>query len=126
MADTLISKSTQAVTIMNEVNQIINQQSDYMDRTEEIFELVKKGIDYSINGITRIFNMSDDMNVKRNMVTDSVRNLTVIAEKNVKNVKKASDSILIVSTEIEGISSEARTMKDIAKTLDDNMKKFKT
>lgn len=123
--DSLISDSAKAVSTMGEVKEIMNQQSENVGKTEEIFTQVKNGIDGSIDGVNIIADKTRQMDEARVNVVDVVQNLTAIAQQNAASTQETSASVTEVSSIVYDISSNAEKLKAIADELDKNMKVFK-
>lgn len=123
--DSLISDSAKAVSTMGEVKEIMNQQSDNVGKTEEIFTQVKNGIDGSIDGVNIIADKTRQMDEARVNVVDVVQNLTAIAQQNAASTQETSASVTEVSSIVYDISSNAEKLRAIADELDKNMKVFK-
>ena len=122
--DSLITDSEKAVTTMDEVKEIMSQQSENVGKTETIFTQVKNGIDSSIDGINSIADKTKNMDDARVNVVDVVQNLTAIAQENAASTEETSASVTEVSSIVYDISSNAEKLKAIADELDRNMKIF--
>ena len=123
--DSLISDSEKAVATMDEVKEIMSQQSENVGKTETIFSQVKNGIDSSIDGINSIADKAKSMDDARVNVVDVVQNLTAIAQENAASTEETSASVTEVSSIVYDISTNAEKLKAIADELDRNMKIFK-
>lgn len=123
--DSLISDSEKAVATMGEVRKIMGTQSEHVDQTEEIFTLVKDGIDGSIEGVNKIADKTRQMDGARVNVVDVVQNLTAIAQENAASAEQTSASVTEVSSIVYDISSNASRLREIADNLEQNMKIFK-
>ena len=123
--DSLISDSEKAVTTMGEVKDIMNQQSENVGKTEEIFAQVKNGINGSIEGVNIIADKTKQMDDARVNVVDVVQNLTAIAQQNAASTQETSASVTEVSGIVYDISSNAEKLKAIADELEKNMKVFR-
>ena len=110
---------------MDEVKEIMNQQSDNVEKTEEIFTRVKNGIDSSIQDINAISEDTRQMDSARVNVVDVVQNLTAIAEENAASTEQTSASVTEVSSIVYDISENAEKLKSIADELEKDMKIFK-
>ncbi|MGN0402479.1 MAG: methyl-accepting chemotaxis protein [Acetatifactor sp.] len=68
----LISDSQKAVATMTEVREIMNSQSENVEKTNKIFTEVKDGITSSINGIRQIADKTKELDNARVAVVDVV------------------------------------------------------
>lgn len=125
ITDSLISDSEKAVATMGEVKEIISTQSEHVNKTEEIFALVKDGIDNSISGVNKIADKTKQMDGARVNVVDVVQNLTAIAQENAASAEETSASVTEVSTIVYDISENASRLREIADSLERNMEIFK-
>lgn len=123
--DSLISDSEKAVETMGEVKDIISTQSEHVGKTEEIFALVKEGIDGSIDGVNKIADKTRQMDGARVNVVDVVQNLTAIAQENAASAEETSASVTEVSSIVYDISENASKLREIADDLERNMGVFK-
>ncbi len=125
ITDSLIEDSKKAVTIMEEVKQIMMKQNEHIAKTDEIFTEVKTGIDGSIDGVSRIAEKTRQMDNARLNVVDVVQNLTAIAEENAASTQETSASVTEVNSIVTNISENADNMKHVADELEQNMNIFK-
>lgn len=125
ITDSLISDSEKAVKTMGEVKEIMNEQSEHVSKTDEIFAQVKNGIDSSIGGVNRIAEKTRQMDTARISVVDVVQNLTAIAQENAASTEETSASVTEVSGIVYNISENASKMKGVADELEQNMNVFK-
>lgn len=125
ITDSLISDSEKAVKTMGEVKEIMNEQSEHVSKTDEIFAQVKNGIDSLIGGVNRIAEKTRQMDTARISVVDVVQNLTAIAQENAASTEETSASVTEVSGIVYNISENASKMKGVADELEQNMNVFK-
>ena len=123
--DTLIEDSEKAVTTMNEVKEIMEQQSEKVERTGQAFEEVKQGIDLSIRGVDDIKVRTGNMDQARVKVVDVVQNLPAIAEENAACTEETSASVTEVNSIVAGISDSATELHRIAEALKESVTFFK-
>ncbi|MED9902756.1 MAG: methyl-accepting chemotaxis protein [Lachnospiraceae bacterium] len=123
--DSLIRDSEEAVSTMNNVKEIIAEQSENVERTGVGFEAVKKGIDTSIVGVKAISENISKLDEARINVVDVVQNLTAIAEENAAGTEETSASATEVSATVQNMAEEAGKLKEVAKGLERSMEIFK-
>lgn len=122
--DSLISDSEEAVEIMVEVKEIIEAQSDNVEKTGTGFTEVKKGIDISIGSAKEISENIVKMDEARINVVDTVQSLTAIAEENAAATEETSASTAEVSATIQNMADQTVKLKEIANTLENSMSMF--
>lgn len=125
IVNSLIGDSEKAVETMNAVRDIIEQQSENVDKTNVIFGQVKVGIDQSIGGITAIAEKTKKMDEARINVVDIVQNLTAIAEENAASTEETSASVSEVTNIVANISDNSEQLKEISDRLEKHMEHFR-
>ncbi len=121
----LIQDSTKAVETMDEVREIMENQSENVEKTEQIFTMVKDGIDRSIDGVSMIAEKTKSLDEARVNVVDVVQNLTAIAEQNAAGTQQTSASTAEFGNMMGDIQSSSKQLNGIASGLDDSMRVFK-
>lgn len=121
----LIADSDKSVETMEQVQGIMDRQSENMEKTDNRFAEVLKGIETSIEAISRITEKTVDMDGSRISVVDTVQNLTAIAEENAASTQETSASIVEISNAVADISMRAEQLKQIADKMDESMAIFK-
>ena len=110
---------------METVKEIIEQQSQNVDRTKSAFDEVSVGIDDSINAVTSISKQMKDMDVARKKVVETVSSLSAIAQENAASTEQSSASVSSITTIANEIEEASGDMNNIASKLDESMQKFK-
>ncbi|MCM1178826.1 MAG: methyl-accepting chemotaxis protein [Clostridium sp.] len=123
--ETLKSDSEAAVETMEQVRNIMHEQSTQMARTDEAFARIKSGINDSVEGINQISIKTKRLDEARIEVVDVVHDLTAIAEENAAGAEETSASVSAVSDIVTGISEKASHLRTIAEQLDGEMNIFK-
>jgi methyl-accepting chemotaxis protein len=121
----LLEDSQRSVATMEEVREVVEQQDLSVKKTSEIFRTVQDGIDISLRGIEKISEDTGKMDEARVGVTDTVQNLTAIAEENAASTQETSASVTQVRASVDTISLSANGLNDIAVGLEEAMRKFK-
>ncbi|HKM20982.1 MAG TPA: methyl-accepting chemotaxis protein, partial [Lachnospiraceae bacterium] len=121
----LIQDSTKAVETMDEVREIMENQSENVEKTEQMFAMVKSGIDHSIQGVNLIAEKTKSLDEARVNVVDVVQNLTAIAEENAAGTQETSASTVEFGNMMGDIQSSSGKLSSIASDLDESMKIFK-
>lgn len=121
----LIQDSSKAVETMQEVQEIMELQSDKMLKTDEMFQQVNTGVVNALDSVIRITERTENLDETRNRVVDVVQNLSAIAQQNASSSEETSASVTEVGSVLENISENATQLKDIAYQLDQSVKKIK-
>ncbi len=121
----LLADSEKSVQTMDEVRQIMEEQSEDVRRTQEAFEGVRTGIDQTTTGMGDISQKTTDLDNARVSVVDVVQNLTAIAEENAASTQQTSASANEFSSLVGEIKDETNTLKDIAQSIDKSVGQFR-
>lgn len=121
----LAENSEKAVGTMQEVMDIMQKQAENVEKTEKIVLDVREKIDQSIEGVSVIAESTSHIDETRQAVIDLVQNLSAIAEENAANTQETSASVTEVSMTMGSIADNTVQLKNIAKQLDESMRKFK-
>ena len=122
--DALISDSAKSVETMDEVQKIMEEQSEKVGQAVEMFGKVKEGINTSINGISNIAEKTKKLDEARINVVDVVQNLTAIAEENAASTEETSASVTEVNNVVLNISKDANDLDEIALKLKEQIDLF--
>ncbi len=121
----LLADSEKSVQTMDEVRQIMEEQSEDVRRTQEAFEGVRTGIDQTTTGMGDISQKTTDLDNARVSVVDVVQNLTAIAEENAASTQQTSASANEFSSLVGEIKDETNALKDIAQSIDKSVGQFR-
>ncbi|MEF2588304.1 MAG: methyl-accepting chemotaxis protein [Butyrivibrio sp.] len=124
ITEKLIEDSQQAVSGMQDVREIMNKQSTNVKNTNSAFDKVKDNIEVSIEGVKEITNLTGKLDSTRTAVTDTVQNLSAIAEENAASSQECSASVTEVCNIMERVTNDAVRLKEISKVIDDQLKEF--
>ena len=115
----LVNDAQESVQTMDEVKEVMNQQSENVSQTEKAFKNVEKGIAESIESVEKITDKT------RAGVVDVVQSLSAIAEENAASAEETSASASEVGSIMEDVSQNANMLDEIAVKLNENVKRFK-
>ncbi len=124
ITEKLIEDSEQAVSGMQDVKAIMNKQSTNVKDTENAFVKVKNNIAVSMNGISQLASITSDIDTARSAVTDTVQNLSAIAQENAASSEESSASVTEVCTIMDRVTADTVRLKEIAKVIDDELRTF--
>lgn len=124
ITEKLIEDSQQAVSGMQDVREIMNKQSMNVKNTNSAFDKVKDNIEVSIEGVKEITGLTEKLDSTRTAVTDTVQNLSAIAEENAASSQECSASVTEVCNIMERVTNDAVRLKEISKVIDDQIKEF--
>ena len=119
----MISDSTKSVETIAQVRDIMNEQSEKMEKTDLMFRQVNTGVDHAMDSVNTITEKTELLNQSREKIIDVVQNLSAIAEENAASSQETSASITQVNTVVTDISDNASGLKDIAYHLENDVKR---
>lgn len=125
ITNALIQDSTKSVENIELVRDIMNEQSEKMEKTDEMFRTVNTGVDNAMESVGHITQKTEMLNQSREKIIDVVQNLSAIAEENAASSQETSASITQVNTVVTDISDNASGLKDIAYRLENDVKKIR-
>ncbi len=120
----LLADSEKSVKTMDEVRQIMEEQSEDVRRTQEAFEDVRSGIDQTTSGMGNISEKTSSLDEARVSVVDVVQNLTAIAEENAASTQQTSASANEFSSLVGNIKDETVALKEIADDIERSVGQF--
>lgn len=123
--ESLIKDSEEAVCTMDNVKEIIAEQSANVKRTGDGFGEVKQGIANSIDSVRIMYESIENMDNARVNVVDGVQNLTAIAEENAASTEETSASVEEVNMTIQNLEEQTARLDKIAADLDQFMSRFR-
>lgn len=117
----LVANSSKAVEIMDEVMEVMQQQSKLVEDTEHAFRIVQDGIDTSLESAEQIRQRADRLNVARENIVNTVISLSSIAEENAASSQETSDTMTNIINQLKSVADGSDKLNDIAKILDESI-----
>ena len=121
----LLADSEKSVKTMDEVRQIMEEQSEDVRQTQAAFEDVRNGIDQTTTGMGTISEKTSSLDSARVSVVDVVQNLTAIAEENAASTQQTSASANEFSNLVGEIKDETVSLKEIADGIEKSVGVFR-
>ena len=122
--NSLLEDSGKAVETMESVKEIMDKQNINVQKTNDQVRQVIGPVDESIAAIDRIAQQSGKLNEARLVITDTVQNLTAVAEENAAGTQESAASVAQIGELIRDIAQIAGEQKEIADKLKENMSIF--
>ncbi|MCF0131601.1 MAG: methyl-accepting chemotaxis protein [Pseudobutyrivibrio sp.] len=120
----LASNSERAVQTMEEVRAIMERQTENVNKTQELFEQVRIGIGYSIQGVDEISGQTSKLDDTRNSIVDAVQSLSCIAQENAASTQETSASMVEINSVLQQITDDSSDLRNIAASMDATIQKF--
>ncbi len=117
-------KSENAVSRMELVKNIVDSQSESVEKTEEKFKGIANSIEITNNVIDKLNESSEKMNENKEKLVDLMQNLSAIAEENAAGTEEASAAIEEQSASIEEIANGSEGLVNIIDELQGIINKF--
>ena len=122
---TLLMDSENAVHTMEEVREVMHQQSEKVEQTKQVFGSVNQGIDQSISGMEAISEHTRQLDHARENIVDTVQNLSAIAQENAASTEETNAVVMEIGGVMQQISGNAQEIRRIADILEKNVETFK-
>lgn len=121
----LLEDSSAAVTVMNDVKQIMVEQNEHLADTEEKFNQVNHDIEVTQHGISGIGRSISSTDSERAEVVDVVQSLTAIAQENAAGTEESLASIEMVHEMVKDVAQAAEQLATLSDIIDKNIRIFK-
>ncbi len=125
MVVALLEDSSAAVTVMNDVKQIMVEQNEHLTETEEKFNQVNHDIEVTQHGISGIGRSISSTDSERAEVIDIVQSLTAIAQENAAGTEESLASIEMVHEMVKDVAQAAEQLATLSDIIDKNIRIFK-
>ena len=113
----LIADSDKAVSIMNEVKDIMEQQSENVVNTDTQVNNLLHDVEEALSEIEEVVSKTNQINDVRSNVVDTVQNLSAIAQENAASSQQTSASVTEINSIVSDIATNATELKDISHRL---------
>lgn len=121
----LIQDSNKTVDVMQDVEQIINEESTKLLQTRTEFENVSRGIERSRSETEGIKGRTASCDNSRQSVVDTVTNLSAISEENAASTQQTTASMQELNATINMLAEEAGSLTQLSEALDQEVKYFR-
>ncbi|WP_346898372.1 methyl-accepting chemotaxis protein [Clostridium sp. UBA7503] len=123
--DELKSKSQLAVNTMDEVKEIVNEQTESVKETETKFEGIAEATELVMDIVEQLNHSTELMEQNKDNILELVQNLSAISEENAAGTQEASASMEEQAATIEEIANSGESLSSIAEDLNSLIEKFK-
>lgn len=121
----LLEDSEKTVEIMGDVTNIVAEQQEKLDATKSKFEEVSSEINISLEGIRQILNKTESLDDAREKIVDVITNLSAISEENAASAEETTASTEELNASVAELANSAEKLKEMAISLEDEVKIFK-
>lgn len=124
IVNTLIVNSDRVVELIKHMQEIIQNQNQYILNTEKSVHGVMEEIHTSIAKIRRIESTTQELENARKKIVDTIVELSNIAQTNVTSTQETSDIISQVSHRLKEVEQSAVNLRKTADILKQDIKNF--
>ncbi len=121
----LMLQSGKTVDIMKDVKIAVSEQESKIIETKDKFELVRAGVENSLNGIESISGKSQDLDTERGKVISIIDDLSAVSEENAASTEETTASAEELSSMLNELVESANNLKSLSESLKDVVKVFK-
>lgn len=121
----LASDSKNSMALMEEVKHTLQQQQEKLTATKNQFEDVITDIEISRRDTNTINEQTKECDNARQAVVGIIENLSAISEENAAATQQTTASMEELNATISLVANSATTLKDLAVSLDEDIKFFK-
>lgn len=121
----LQDKTQDAVSTMQEVDKVIEQQSEKMNETHHKFDEIELAVESGKHVVEQVTQASESIRNSNSEMVDVVQNLTAIAQENAAISQEASASVDVQVESINDISLASENLGNIATALESEVSEFK-
>lgn len=122
--EALLEESSCAVQVMDEVKNIMREQSEHLTATKDCFGEVSYNVEVTQREISNIDHTISTMDEERISVVDVVQSLTAIAEENAAGTEESLASTEMVNGMIKDVAEVARALEELADEIEKDVSIF--
>lgn len=121
---TLSEDSANTLTVMDEVRENVAVQQEKMVETMDKFNAVRQGIVASNESTEQIHKQASDCDTARVAVVDIIQNLSALSEENAASTQETTASMEELNATISVLADDANSLKEVAASLEKDMRFF--
>jgi len=121
----LTEQTNNAVKIMDEVNEIVADQSHSVQDTNKKFSGIAHAIETMNISLVDINAAGEKMRDKRNELTTIMQNLAAISEENAASTQQVTASVEQQTGSMDEVNNASMSLSSLAEDMQDNVSKFK-
>lgn len=121
----LTEQTNNAVSTMDEVNQIVSEQSESVGKTNDKFSGIASAIGNMKNSLVEINQAGDTMREKKNDLMTIMQNLAAISEQNAASTEEVTASVEQQTSSMDEVNSSSRSLSTLAEDMQQNVSRFK-
>lgn len=120
----LTAQADLTVKIVDEVSEVMQQQQQQLQLTQECFAVLEHGIGQSADEIKKVLEQTGSCAAARNDVEEVIESLSAISEQNAAAAAKAASSMKELTEMMDGMLLSSGSLKEIARQMEYDLKFF--
>lgn len=125
MVENLIENSSRAMQCMSEVQSVIVNQEQNIQKTGQVFENVKDGIRMSTDHMNTVIIKTDEMEEVRTNMVAAVQNSAAAAQENAASVEEMMASVESVYAQLRAITDKTKELGTLSAEMKESIGIFK-
>lgn len=121
----VIAQSTKSVNLSTQVAEIISDEQNFIEQTEQKFEILHNEINKSLEEINNISGRVENLETVKAAITSSVSDLSAISEENAASNEEVSASVSEIASSIGSIAENSGSTNEMAENLTETVSYFK-
>ena len=121
----IVQQSEASVKLSAEVAEVITEEQQYIQETQDKFGILNQEINSSLNEINSIAKKTQDLESVKDVIVSSVQDLSAISEENAASNQEVSASIVSIANSIGEIKTGSFEIDEMAKDLQNEVSYFK-
>ncbi len=119
-------KTNDTVQEVLKSNEVVSEQINAVNNTQELFKTVFSAMDEVIENIERTEKSVENIMVSKEKVMESMENISAVAEESAATTEEISASTQEQMASAEDLANHAKTLNDLSDNLRSQISKFKT
>lgn len=125
LTEDMNAKSANTVTLAGKIGEIVKEEKNCVESTQQAFESLGASIEESLAMISEINNKTDElMNLKESIIS-SISDLSAISEENAASNEEVTASVSNIASQVNNMSEQSNAMKDVSDQLKESVSYFK-
>lgn len=119
------SKSQLAVKSMHSTRMVVNEQTNAVDQTSDIFNKILHSIKILINEIREVQESISDTSKNKDEIVGRIQSISAVSEENSASTEEVSASTEEINAVMSEFTHSAGELKELAEQLENEINKFK-
>ena len=121
----LSEESQVAVSLIDDMTQVMENQKEQLQETKNRFQSVTEGIISTEAGMKNVMDEADQCNKSREKISDLISNLSAIAEENAAATEETNASMGELNSATASLTSTAQKLKELSSNVQNDLQYYK-